>query len=52
MQYFSQGSVWKQDMVQKAHHIEFIQAQTESEALYLEDNLIKQHHPEFNNLLK
>ena len=51
-QYFAQGSVWKQDMVQKAHHIEFIQAQTESEALYLEDNLIKQHHPEFNNLLK
>lgn len=51
-QYFSQGSVRKQDMIQKADHIEFIQAQTESEALYLEDNLIKQYHPEFNNLLK
>ena len=39
-------------MVHKAERIEFIEAQTESEALYLEDNLIKKHHPEFNNLLK
>lgn len=39
-------------MVHKAHNIEFIQAQTESEALYLEDNLIKKYRPEYNNLLK
>jgi len=51
-QYFSPWSVWKQDMVHKAERIEFIEAQNESEALYLEDNLIKQHTPEFNNLLK
>lgn len=51
-QYFAVGSVWKQDMVQKAEKVDFIVVQTESEALYLEDNLIKQHLPEFNNLLK
>ncbi len=51
-QYFAAGSVWKQDMMQKADKVDFIVVQTESEALYLEDNLIKQHLPEYNNLLK
>lgn len=51
-QYFAVGSVWKQDMMQKADKVDFIVVQTESEALYLEDNLIKKHLPEFNNLLK
>lgn len=51
-QYFSPNSVWKQDMVSKAEKIDFLIVQNESEALYLEDNLIKKHTPEFNNLLK
>lgn len=51
-QYFAAGSVWKQDMMQKAEKVDFIVVQNESEALYLEDNLIKQHLPEYNNLLK
>ncbi len=51
-QYFAIGSVWKQDMMQKAEKVDFIVVQNESEALYLEDNLIKQHLPEYNNLLK
>ena len=50
--YFTPGSVWKQDMVAKAHSVEFIEVTTESEALYLEDNLIKKHTPEYNRLLK
>ncbi len=51
-QYFSPGSVWKQDMVAKAHRVDFIEVRTESEALYLEDNLIKTNNPEYNRLLK
>lgn len=51
-QYFAVGSVWKQDMVQKADKVDFVIVQNESEALYLEDNLIKKHLPEYNNLLK
>ncbi len=51
-QYFALWSVWKQDMMQKADSLDFIVSQSESEALYLEDNLIKQRLPEYNNLLK
>lgn len=51
-QYFSPWSVWKQDMVNKASSIDFIVVNNESEALYLEDNLIKKHLPEYNRLLK
>lgn len=51
-QYFTPGSVWKQDMISKAARVDFIEVTTESEALYLEDNLIKQHNPEYNRLLK
>lgn len=51
-QYFTPGSVWKQDMVAKAHRVDFIEVRTESEALYLEDNLIKTNNPEYNRLLK
>lgn len=51
-QYFSPGSVWKQDMVAKAYRVDFIEVRTESEALYLEDNLIKTNNPEYNRLLK
>lgn len=51
-QYFAPGSVWKQDMLTKAHHIDFIEVRNESEALYLEDNLIKTNNPEYNRLLK
>lgn len=39
-------------MVQKIREIEFIVTDTESEALALEANLIKQHQPNFNVLLK
>jgi len=51
-QYFNPNSVWKQDMLNKAIDIDFLQVKTESEALYLEDNLIKKYQPPFNNMLK
>lgn len=51
-QYFMANSVWKIDMLAKADHVEYLIATTESEALYLEDNLIKRHQPPYNSLLK
>lgn len=39
-------------MLNKASSVDFLIVNNESEALYLEDNLIKQHQPEYNNLLK
>ena len=39
-------------MVQQVAEIEFIVTDTEAEALALEANLIKQHQPHFNVLLK
>ncbi len=39
-------------MVQQVTEIEFIVTDTEAEALALEANLIKQHQPYFNVLLK
>jgi len=51
-QYFSAWSVWKQDMLSKAVKVDFVTVMTESEALYLEDNLIKKHKPAYNALLK
>ncbi len=51
-QYFQKWSVRKQDMLQNAIKVEFHIVTTESEALFLEDNLIKKHIPPYNNLLK
>ncbi|MEI6773356.1 MAG: GIY-YIG nuclease family protein, partial [bacterium] len=51
-QYFSPTSLRKQEMLEKADKIDFLIVKNESEALYLEDNMIKQHQPEYNNLLK
>lgn len=51
-QYFQKWSVWKQDMLLNAEKVEFHIATTESEALFLEDNLIKKHTPPYNSLLK
>ncbi|MCX6825418.1 MAG: excinuclease ABC subunit UvrC [candidate division SR1 bacterium] len=51
-QYFSPNSLRKQEMLEKAEKVDFLIVKNESEALYLEDNLIKQHQPEYNNLLK
>lgn len=51
-QYFNPNSVWKQEMLNLAETVDFFQLKTESEALYLEDNLIKKHQPPFNNMLK
>lgn len=51
-QYFTPGSVRKQEMLSKATHIDFLQVENESESLYLESNLIKKHLPPFNNMLK
>jgi len=51
-QYFSPWSVWKQEMVSQAQSVDFVIVQNESEALYLEDNLIKKHKPYYNNMLK
>ena len=39
-------------MVQQVREIEFIATDTEAEALALEANLVKQHQPDFNVLLK
>ncbi|MBB1578404.1 MAG: GIY-YIG nuclease family protein [candidate division SR1 bacterium] len=51
-QYFTPGSVWKQEMLLKADHVDFFVVENESESLYLESNLIKKHLPPFNNMLK
>lgn len=51
-QYFNLWSVWKQDMLNKAWKIEWIETVWEQEALLLENNLIKQNQPPYNNLLK
>ncbi len=51
-QYFSPTSLRKQEMLSKATKVDFLTTKNESEALYLEDNMIKQHQPEYNNLLK
>ncbi len=51
-QYFSPGSVWKQEMLIKANSIDFFPVSNESESLYLESNLIKKHQPFFNTMLK
>lgn len=39
-------------MLHKAVKVDFVTVQSESEALYLEDNLIKKHKPVYNSLLK
>jgi len=51
-QYFLHTSLRKQEMLQKAQKVDFLIVKNESEALYLEDNLIKRHQPFYNNLLK
>jgi len=51
-QYFTPGSVWKQEMLHRATNVEYVSVHNESEALYLESNLIKEHQPPFNSLLK
>lgn len=51
-QYFSAGSLRKQEMVAAADHLERIETPSEADALLLEDGLIKQHLPEFNKLLR
>jgi excinuclease ABC subunit C len=39
-------------MLARAVDVEYLTVNSESEALFLEDNLIKKHQPEFNRLLK
>ncbi len=39
-------------LVNKVEHIEYIVVQTESDALLLENNLIKKYHPRYNVMLK
>lgn len=51
-QYFTPGSIWKQEMLHRATSVEYVSVHNESEALYLESNLIKEHQPPFNSLLK
>lgn len=51
-QYFSPGSLRKQEMLTKAASVDFLVVKNESEALYLESNLIKKHKPFYNNMLK
>lgn len=51
-QYFAPGSLRKQEMLAQAAGLDFHVVQNESEALYLEDNMIKKYQPYFNNLLK
>jgi excinuclease ABC subunit C len=51
-QYFTPGSVRKQEMVSQADHVEYNTVTSEADALMLEEQLIKQHQPPFNKLLK
>ncbi len=51
-QYFTPGSVWKQEMLAQAESVDFLSVENDSESLYLESNLIKKHLPPFNNMLK
>lgn len=51
-QYFTPNSLRKQEMVNKAHHVEFITTDTEEESILLETNLITEHKPLYNNLIK
>ncbi len=39
-------------MLAKAEKLDFHIVKNESEALYLEDNMIKEYQPYYNNLLK
>ena len=41
-----------QVLVSKIFDIKYIEVNTESDALLLENNLIKKHHPKYNVLLK
>lgn len=51
-QYFAVSSLWKQDMLSKADKIDFLIVNSESEALLLEQSLIKKYLPPYNSLLK
>lgn len=51
-QYFTPSSLWKQDMVNKAHHVDLLPTQTEEDAILLETNMINEHTPMYNNLIK
>lgn len=51
-QYFTPWSLRKQEMVAQAAYIEWIETPSEADALLFEDNLIKQHLPEYNKLLR
>ncbi len=39
-------------MVAKAHRIQWLQTRTDEEAIILETNLIREHRPMYNNLIK
>lgn len=54
-QYFQPShneGIKKQQMVQHIHHFEYIITDSELEALVLECNLIKEHTPKYNTLLR
>jgi len=51
-QYFNPNSLRKQDMLSHATQVEHIVVQSDNEAYLLESNLIKQHQPPYNSLLK
>lgn len=53
--YFRTGykkTVKIQHMVEQIHHFEYIITDSELEALVLENNLIKEHRPKYNTMLK
>lgn len=51
--YFSEKAAKKPQLIRiRAKYLEFITTQSETEALILESNLIKEHKPHFNVLLK
>jgi len=51
-QYFTPGSVRKQEMLNKSKTVEYLITESETEALQLEENLIKKNKPQFNSLLR
>src|SRR6185436_5806730 len=51
--FFKTFSSWKtHELVKRIHHIEFTIVNSEQDALFLENSLIKQHQPRFNIDLK
>lgn len=50
--YFKSDSLKVKELLQAANHLEFLETQTEAEAIFKESDLIKRFNPPFNQLLR